>query len=542
MGGGREAAERRRWRRRRNCARLFASWQLYLPVVLMTLGLEWSADGAALFGRHQDPPSPSPWGKGLDRNADDRRLFTDVVLLAAADSSIDGDGDGASRSNNYYDPQSDPLYRIAFGSCSHQSKPTTVWHHVLNFAPQMFIWLGDNIYGDYKQPARVAGPKRNVGPWKVHPRFLPAPMQLMQEMYDLQKSHPMYSRVREQAKVIGTWDDHDYGLNDAGKEFEWKQESQKLMLDFLDEPINSPRRNQEGVYAAYDYGPPGKRVKVILTDTRYHRESPSSDSDLLGEEQWQWLERELNHSTANVHIIGSSVQVIPNLTAVLQPFGQVEGWARFPASRSRLFRILKDSNLPGIFFISGDVHFADMNRYDCALQYPLYEFTASGLTQSVEEMVPPLLQPVLRLLGLLVPGPLRIRRPYGKQNFGTIEINWDDDPISIHFKVHRDTGETVLSHQILLTELQSPPGTAEDSAKGARRGSDQGRGSKSSEAGKFCVTETDLSWFARHRFFFAVVVVLTALAALAIGACYAVFAGVWMLLHTTCPCERMKVD
>jgi hypothetical protein len=41
--------------------------------------------------------------------------------------------------------------------------------------------------------------------------------------------------------VIGTWDDHDFGLNDAGKELEGKQTSQKLMLDFLDEPLDSPR-------------------------------------------------------------------------------------------------------------------------------------------------------------------------------------------------------------------------------------------------------------------------------------------------------------
>jgi alkaline phosphatase D len=62
--------------------------------------------------------------------------------------------------------------------------------------------------------------------------------------------------------VIGTWDDHDFGLNDAGKELEGKQTSQKLMLDFLDEPLDSPRRRQEGVYTSYTYGPAGKQIKV----------------------------------------------------------------------------------------------------------------------------------------------------------------------------------------------------------------------------------------------------------------------------------------
>ena len=42
-------------------------------------------------------------------------------------------------------------------------------------------------------------------------------------------------------QIIGTWDDHDYGLNDAGKEYDGKDFSQQLMLDFLDEPSDSLR-------------------------------------------------------------------------------------------------------------------------------------------------------------------------------------------------------------------------------------------------------------------------------------------------------------
>jgi alkaline phosphatase D len=42
-------------------------------------------------------------------------------------------------------------------------------------------------------------------------------------------------------QIIGTWDDHDYGLNDAGKEFSGKIFTQRLMLDFFDEAEDSPR-------------------------------------------------------------------------------------------------------------------------------------------------------------------------------------------------------------------------------------------------------------------------------------------------------------
>ncbi|KAJ7967027.1 Alkaline phosphatase D [Quillaja saponaria] len=73
----------------------------------------------------------------------------------------------------------------------------------------------------------------------------------MEAGYKKAKSTPGYSHLLENTKVIGTWDDHDYGLNDAGKEFAGKITDQKLLLDFLDEPQDSPRRKQDGVYASY---------------------------------------------------------------------------------------------------------------------------------------------------------------------------------------------------------------------------------------------------------------------------------------------------
>lgn len=51
-------------------------------------------------------------------------------------------------------------------------------------------------------------------------------------------------------QVIGTWDDHDYGLNDAGKEFSEKVTNQMLLLDFLDEPQDSPRLVNNFLYCS----------------------------------------------------------------------------------------------------------------------------------------------------------------------------------------------------------------------------------------------------------------------------------------------------
>ena len=50
-----------------------------------------------------------------------------------------------------------------------------------------------------------------------------------------------------------------------------KDASRRIFLDFWDEPAGSPRRDRDGVYASYVFGPPGQRVQVILPDLRYNR-------------------------------------------------------------------------------------------------------------------------------------------------------------------------------------------------------------------------------------------------------------------------------
>ncbi|PKU81774.1 alkaline phosphatase D [Dendrobium catenatum] len=308
--------------------------------------------------------------------------------------------------------------RIAFGSCANQSAPQPIWNAIIDFAPQLFIWLGDNIYGDNRRPLRFFGREATFGPLKNTPRFFPSEESEMRRRYQLAKAQPGYSQLRKRAQVIGTWDDHDYGLNDAGKEFSEKNTSQRLLLDFLDEPEDSARRRQAGVYASYLFGPKGKQVKVsdqlcfelilswslvvlpqvILLDTRYHRDPLFSDGTILGESQWEWLEKELYGPGSEITIIASSIQIVSNLSASTGPIFYVESWGHFPKERERLYKLISDSERSGVFFISGDVHFAEITRYDCGCEYPLYDITSSGLTQAVERTVPPPLDYLLSLL------------------------------------------------------------------------------------------------------------------------------------------------
>ena len=258
-----------------------------------------------------------------------------------------------------------PLQTIAFGSCNRQDLPQEVWQDVLNTQPKLWIWLGDNIYGDTED------------------------MNAMLSKYNLQKSNELYQKLRATTPIIGIWDDHDYGVNDGDKNYPKKAESKVLMLDFLDVPADAPVRAREGAYQSYTFGPAEQQVKVILLDARYFRDAlqkgegdqsrrylPNLDGDMLGEAQWQWLEAELTNSPAQIHLIGSGVQIIPEE----HPY---EKWANFPTARQRLFDLLVKTKPAGTILLSGDRHIAEISKLEVpGLPYPLYDITSSGMTHA----------------------------------------------------------------------------------------------------------------------------------------------------------------
>ncbi|OVA10748.1 Alkaline phosphatase D-related [Macleaya cordata] len=419
--------------------------------------------------------------------------ITNVWFLLLLQFLLSGSDFGGAASSSV-EPEPVIVCRISFGSCANQSAPQPIWNAIIDFDPQLFIWLGDNIYGDIRRPFRLFGKERTIGPWKNVQRFIPASEQEMRFRYEVAKSNPGYSLLRKKTQVIGTWDDHDYGLNDAGKEFTGKNISQQLMLDFLDEPKDSPRRKQAGVYASYMFGPKGKQIKVILLDTRYHRDPLTSDGSILGSSQWAWLEKELNGPKSEITIIGSSIQVISNLSATTGPLFYLESWGRFPSERNRLFELIANSKRDGIFFISGDVHFGEITRYDCGTGYPLYDITSSGLTQAVEKAILPPLNFFVRVVAWLTPTTMRVIGPkcrfrsctYGLPNFGAIEIDWDATPVTMKIQVRDVDRNPVNEVNISLSDLQNQGMHHKTAAK----------------AGKnlpHCSLETSLPWVVRYR-------------------------------------------
>ena len=311
-------------------------------------------------------------------------------------------------------------FRIAFGSCAKQDRPQTIWKAVVETKPDAWVWLGDAIYADRQED--VAS---------------------MAKHYGLQKANAEYQLVLKNVPVIlGTWDDNDYGSKRKGKAFEKKSESERLYLDFLGEPLDSPRRKQEGIYWSYLLGANERQVRVILLDVQYHCDPPGPDGDVLGEQQWAWLEKELRETRAAVNIIFSGMQII----AAEQPFDK---WANYPNSRQRLLKLIKDSRAPGVIFGSGDRHLGELSRMETSeTAYPLYDLTSSGLTHHVDS--------VWHVRNFFSPEKNRYRlgQLFTQKNFGIIDIDWGASLTWISLQVRDEEGRIRIEERVDLSKLR----------------------------------------------------------------------------------------
>ena len=342
-------------------------------------------------------------------------------------------------------PSSDPhpalgrtLTRIGFGSCANEGKSQPIWDAILARHSDLFVFLGDNIYGDTRD------------------------MSVLRAKYAQFAAQPGFSRLRATTPIVAVWDDHDFGENDAGSDYPMKDETRRMFLDFWDEPAGSPRRDRDGVYASYVFGPPGRRVQVILPDLRYNRtpllkldlggadyetwararlaaglqvpgpyaRNPDLKATMLGERQWQWLERQFE-VPADVRLIGSSLQVLADFTGW-------EAWANFPRDQQRLIDLIRRKNANGVVFLSGDIHYAELSKLDVNVPYTLWDLTSSGLTE--EWTIP-------------TPNANRVGEVLPEANFGFIDIDWQGPSTRFTLGIVDAKGRTRMSSDIELASL-----------------------------------------------------------------------------------------
>lgn len=319
---------------------------------------------------------------------------------------------------------------IAFGSCAHQNDPQPILTDVAALKPDAFIYLGDNIYSDTYE------------------------MDTLKKNYQILGAKPEFQALKAATKIYAIWDDHDFGMNDSGRHYPFKKESKEIFLDFFGDQDDSLIRKHEGIYHTAWLEKAGKKIQIIFPDIRTFRDkllpyngnrkgqkgyeyeldySPyrTADSTMLGEEQWKWLEEQLA-MPADVKVIASSTQF--SIT-----HNGYEAWANFPHEQKRFVDLLKKTNANGVFFISGDVHYAELSKLKVDGGYPLYDVTSSGITSTWE---------------FATPNDNRIDGPVMENNYGLVTIDWSKEDPEITFQIFDKAKKKRIEKTVKLSDLK----------------------------------------------------------------------------------------
>ena len=287
------------------------------------------------------------------------------------------------------------ILTLGFGSCLHQDRSMAILKTIEKKELDLFMFIGDNVYGDQEDG----------------------------ELDKLIRTYKQqYNNLENFLKNVSTefiWDDHDFGINDGGSNYRYKDRAKELFLETWKIPSNDPRRLRDGLYFDKMIKKNGLKVHLIFLDNRFFKsewkltdefnkegkERYVKDFDpektLLGKKQWKWLKDKLNEDS-DIKIILSSLQILS--------LGHGwESWDKLPLERERLFNLIDESDVSNLFILSGDRHRGGFYRFKTNDNNDIYEFTSSSLNLPIP-------------FNTEEKGPLRIGSTYRKANFGVVRI------------------------------------------------------------------------------------------------------------------------
>ena len=297
------------------------------------------------------------------------------------------------------------VYSIGFGSCLTQEKPMPIFNAIKSENYDLFLMLGDNVYGDTDSNDLIE----------------------LRDAYEKQREN--FDRLNLNFPFEAIWDDHDYGKNDGGKEYIYKEEAEQIFLDFWNIPQDDIRRNRPGLYFEKTQEIDGISIQMIFLDTRFFRDAllptdekgapgkeryiPHTDTSLtmLGEDQWAWLQEQLDKEVDH-KIIVTSIQFLA------MGHGW-EAWKTLPHERQRLIDLV-DQSSSEVLFISGDRHRGGLYQFSTQSGKVISEMTSSSLN--------------LAFANDEEDGPLRSGPTFVQENYGEILLDKVTNTLTVNLK------------------------------------------------------------------------------------------------------------
>lgn len=246
--------------------------------------------------------------------------------------------------------------RLRFALCScmdeFEHKPE-IWSDLVTQELDLIFFVGDSVYCDY-------GSKDGVGAAHLWRRFAESRATL--EIYFSKRLIP----------IVATWDDHDFGKNDCGRDYPFAKESLINFFQFfaMDPSYCSALERGPGASSRVTIG----EQQFILMDDRTWRVAGASRERYAhwGQLQEEWLLARVAQHEGMTWIMNGS-QVFPQM--IFKQSFSGEHPVQFNAVKQALSRMDRR-----VAFVSGDVHFSEISQLEGDLfGYQTYELTSSSI-------------------------------------------------------------------------------------------------------------------------------------------------------------------
>jgi len=275
---------------------------------------------------------------------------------------VDSDGMALDRRNFHSLDTGKKKPRLALISCMDDSlkvEQALMWKQLLSEKPDVILMMGDNVYAD-----------RVPSGWQAA-----SGEQLWDRYVDTRTTLDFYKSA-DLIPVFATWDDHDYGRNDADRTYVLKEESAQIFQAFFAQakPTGDFTRGPgvSSMWAAFG-------VRFLLLDDRSFR-SPDGvdlpDQTHFGAEQEDWIVNQISAAREPVFMVSGD-----QFFGGYNPFESYEG--NHPKSFQTQLARWRRAKSP-LIFLSGDRHLTEIIQVPKkALGYQTYELTSSPLHAKV---------------------------------------------------------------------------------------------------------------------------------------------------------------
>ncbi len=193
---------------------------------------------------------------------------------------------------------------------------------------------------------------------------------------------PFLAALGRHTPVVGTWDDHDFGLNNSnGVSFAYgKPNTRRGFVEYR--AHDQFGTGTEGVYNKVDHGP----IEVFLLDPRWFSQTGPSPVDpsqttCFGPAQWDWLLSSLRHSQATFKVLamGQIWQDKKN--------SETDDMFTYWYERDALLNMIRDERIPGVVLLGGDIHVSRYLVHPQRTGYDIHDFiTSPGHTSVIPSL------------------------------------------------------------------------------------------------------------------------------------------------------------